>query len=128
LNHFATPDFWHEYRLLPPEVRDLADKSFQLLKSNPRHPSVRLKKAGILARDCLIPIEKLLLVREGDDQDGDADDGPNGKGKAYTAAASDSRTAANCPADPSFTLRLAMKVAYSFMKILPGGRKSNCSG
>jgi len=48
LKHFATPDFWHEYRLLPPEVRDLADKSFQLLKSNPRHPSLRLKKAGVL--------------------------------------------------------------------------------
>jgi hypothetical protein len=48
LNHFATPDFWYEYRQLPPEVRELADKSFQLLKSNPRHPSVRLKKAGNL--------------------------------------------------------------------------------
>jgi hypothetical protein len=47
LNHFATPDFWYHYRQLSPEVRDLADKSFQLLKSDPRHPSVRLKKVGI---------------------------------------------------------------------------------
>jgi hypothetical protein len=47
LNHFATPDFWYAYRLLPPEVRELADKNFQLLKNNPRHPSVRLKKVGI---------------------------------------------------------------------------------
>ena len=46
----------------------------------------------------------------------------------YTATARDSRTALSWPAEPSFTLRLAMKVAYSFMKILPGGRKSNCSG
>ncbi len=46
----------------------------------------------------------------------------------YAGTASDSRTAANCPAEPSFSFRLAMKVAYSFMKILPGGRKSNWSG
>jgi hypothetical protein len=32
---------------LPPEIRELADKNFQLLKSNPRHPSTRLKKLGI---------------------------------------------------------------------------------
>jgi len=31
---------------LPPDVRDLADKNFSLLKNDPRHPSVRLKKVG----------------------------------------------------------------------------------
>lgn len=44
--HHATPDFWVCYRALPAEVRDLADKSFALLKADPRHPSLRLKKAG----------------------------------------------------------------------------------
>jgi len=47
LKHFATPDFWFHYRQLPPEVQEIADKCFRLLKSDPRHPSVRLKKAGI---------------------------------------------------------------------------------
>jgi len=27
-------------------VRELADKNFQLLKANPRHASIRLKKVG----------------------------------------------------------------------------------
>ena len=29
------------------EVRELADKSFELLRGNPRHPSLRLKKIGV---------------------------------------------------------------------------------
>lgn len=48
LNHFADPDFWFQYRQLPGDIRALADKSFALLKSNPRHSSVRLKKIGVL--------------------------------------------------------------------------------
>jgi hypothetical protein len=46
MNHFATPDFWHCYRHLPKEVRDLADKNFVLLRQDPHHPSLRLKKVG----------------------------------------------------------------------------------
>jgi len=47
VNHFASPDFWFHYRQLPPEIRDLADKNFELLKQNLRHPSLRLKKVGV---------------------------------------------------------------------------------
>ena len=46
MNHFASPQFWFHYRQLPPEIRELADKNFKLLKENPRHPSLRLKKVG----------------------------------------------------------------------------------
>ena len=46
MNHFATPDFWHCYRQLPKEVRELADKNFALMQQDPRHPSLRLKKVG----------------------------------------------------------------------------------
>ena len=46
MNHFAFPRFWHNYRQLPIEVRELADKNYQLLRANPRHPSLRLKKVG----------------------------------------------------------------------------------
>jgi hypothetical protein len=46
LKHFATPEFWDYYRQLPAEICDLADKKFSLLKSDPRHSSVRLKKVG----------------------------------------------------------------------------------
>ncbi len=46
LNHFATPEFWACYRLLPTEVRQLADKNFALMKLNSSHPSIRLKQIG----------------------------------------------------------------------------------
>lgn len=48
MNHFATPGFWASYRALPDEVRDLADKSFALLKADPHHRSLRLKRIGPL--------------------------------------------------------------------------------
>ncbi len=41
---FADPDFWFYYRQLPDGVRALADKNFELLKADPRHSSVRLKR------------------------------------------------------------------------------------
>jgi hypothetical protein len=46
VNHSATPDFWACYRALPSAVRDLADKSFSLLKTNQHHPSLHLKQIG----------------------------------------------------------------------------------
>jgi hypothetical protein len=46
LNHFATPGFWFHYRQLPPDIRELADKNFALLRNDPRHPSLRFKKIG----------------------------------------------------------------------------------
>jgi hypothetical protein len=46
VNHFATPEFWFHYRQLPEDVRALADRCFQLLQADPRHPSLRLKKVG----------------------------------------------------------------------------------
>jgi hypothetical protein len=46
LRHFASPDFWACYRRLPADVRKLADKNFELLKADPRHPSLRFKKIG----------------------------------------------------------------------------------
>ena len=47
MKHFATPEFWAHYRRLPAGIRELADKNFALLKQNPQHPSLRLKKVGI---------------------------------------------------------------------------------
>jgi len=32
--------------MLPAEVQDLADSNFELLKENPQHPSLYLKKVG----------------------------------------------------------------------------------
>lgn len=48
MKHFVDPDFWFHYDKLPEAIRVLADKNFELLKSDPRHPSIRLKKIGVL--------------------------------------------------------------------------------
>jgi hypothetical protein len=48
LKHSANPRFWQRYRRLPPEIQKLADEKFALLKSDPRHSSLRLKKVGRL--------------------------------------------------------------------------------
>ena len=44
--HKAHPEFWAAYRQLPDDIRALADRNFQLLKDNPRHPSLRFRKVG----------------------------------------------------------------------------------
>lgn len=46
MRHLATASFWRLYGELPAPVRRLADKSFELLKSNPRRPALRFKKIG----------------------------------------------------------------------------------
>jgi hypothetical protein len=46
MSHFTTPDFWFHYRRLPQNVRELADKNFALLRNDPHHPSLRLKRIG----------------------------------------------------------------------------------
>jgi hypothetical protein len=48
LKHFASSKFWALYQALPEDVRELADKNYQLLKSNPRHPSLHFKRIGEL--------------------------------------------------------------------------------
>jgi hypothetical protein len=48
LKHFASPRFWRCYRRLPQAIRNLADKNFKLLKSDPQRPALRLKQIGDL--------------------------------------------------------------------------------
>ncbi len=46
MKHLAGPSFWECYNRLPQQIRDQADKNFSLLKDDPRHPSLHIKKAG----------------------------------------------------------------------------------
>lgn len=48
MNHRATPRFWECYQRLPEEVQRLADRCYDLLKQDPRHPSLHFKKIGEL--------------------------------------------------------------------------------
>jgi hypothetical protein len=38
--------FWRHYQTLPVDIQKLADKQFGLLKANPQHPSLHLKKVS----------------------------------------------------------------------------------
>jgi len=46
MKHLASPAFWTAYGALPRHIRDLADKNFELLKRQPDHPSLHLKRIG----------------------------------------------------------------------------------
>lgn len=46
MKHFTSIAFWEHYELLPTSIRQVADKNFELLKANPDHPSLHLKKVG----------------------------------------------------------------------------------
>jgi hypothetical protein len=46
VKHFASSKFWDAYRRLPEHIRVLADKTYTVLKEDPRHPSLHFKKVG----------------------------------------------------------------------------------
>lgn len=46
VTHHAALAFWDRYHALPASIQPLADKAFALLKTDPRHPALHLKKVG----------------------------------------------------------------------------------
>jgi len=46
LKHKTASSFWTCYENLPVDIRNLADKNFQILKADPSHPSLQFKKVG----------------------------------------------------------------------------------
>ena len=46
MSHSAGPSFWSTYNALPPSVQRVADRNFEILKENPKHPSLHFKRTG----------------------------------------------------------------------------------
>lgn len=46
MNHHTSPEFWEAFERLPSEIQDLARGNYELLRENPRHPSLHFKKVG----------------------------------------------------------------------------------
>jgi hypothetical protein len=44
--HRATSRFWESLERLPEPVQNTARRNFEILKSNPAHPSLHFKKVG----------------------------------------------------------------------------------
>jgi hypothetical protein len=48
MNHHTTAYFWECYGGLPEAVQRLADANYELLRADPRHPSLHFKRVGRL--------------------------------------------------------------------------------
>ena len=46
MRHRANPKFWRFYERLSADIQSLADDNYELLKADPRHPSLHFKKVG----------------------------------------------------------------------------------
>ncbi|WP_017294364.1 ParE family toxin-like protein [Geminocystis herdmanii] len=44
--HYTNRKFWLFYNQLPKDIQQLADVSYELLKTNPSHPSLHFKKVN----------------------------------------------------------------------------------
>lgn len=66
MRHVATRRFWTAYRQLQPSVRGLADRSFEILKRDPHHPSLHLKKVGRFWSARVGLSHRALAVHQGD--------------------------------------------------------------
>ncbi len=67
MRHLATSRFWRLYQALSRQVRELADRNFDLLKENPRHPSLHFKKVGNLWSARVGLQYRALAAEEGED-------------------------------------------------------------
>ncbi|MFD2570244.1 hypothetical protein ACFSUS_06330 [Spirosoma soli] len=46
MTHKTFARFWKRYSDLPRDIQELADKNYELLKSDPFHPSLHFKRLG----------------------------------------------------------------------------------
>lgn len=67
MKHFATPEFWQAYNLLPVALRKLADRNFDQLKADPHHPSLHFKQVGRYWSVRIGLHYRAVAVRDGDD-------------------------------------------------------------
>jgi len=67
VRHRASQRFWQSYDRLPSHIRKLADKSFELLKQDPHHPSIHFKKIGRFWSARVGLYYRALAVENGED-------------------------------------------------------------
>lgn len=44
MESYCLPDFWERYNALPKDVKETADKAFDLWRADQSHPSIQFKK------------------------------------------------------------------------------------
>ncbi len=68
MRHFKDPRFQPLYDALPNAIRELADKNFALLKSDPKHPSLHFKRVRGDLWSVRVGRKHRALAIEGDDR------------------------------------------------------------
>jgi hypothetical protein len=67
MRHLASSRFWKNYDVLLPEIQALANKNFELLKTDFAHPSLRFKKVGRYWSVRVGLTHRALAVEDGED-------------------------------------------------------------
>lgn len=67
MKHHATADFWDAYGRLPQHIKKLADENFELLKSDPKHPSLHFKRIGRFWSARVGKSWRALAIQDSDD-------------------------------------------------------------
>ncbi|MFO1422374.1 MAG: hypothetical protein U1F70_01790 [Candidatus Competibacteraceae bacterium] len=65
--HRTTPRFWKHFENLPAPVREVAEKNFELLRTDPTHPSLHFKRVGKLWSVRAGSNHRALAIEDGDD-------------------------------------------------------------
>jgi len=65
--HRATAHFWKCFKNTPESVRKISKKNFELLKTNPSHPSLHFKKVGNFWSTRAGMTHRALAVEDGND-------------------------------------------------------------
>ena len=65
--HRTTGQFWQRRNALPPNVQEQANRSFALLKANPKHPSLHFKKVGPFWSARVGQAYRALAIEDGED-------------------------------------------------------------
>ncbi len=65
--HKTAPRFWRQFQELPASVRQTAHRNFELLKENPRHPSLRFRNVGHYWSARVSASYRAVAVQDGDD-------------------------------------------------------------
>lgn len=66
MTHHASARFWHHYNQLPSKIQSLADANFELLKANPRHPSLHFKRVARFWSARVGDHYRAIAVQDGD--------------------------------------------------------------
>jgi hypothetical protein len=65
--HRTTERFWRCFAKLPEAVQELANRNFQTLKADPKHPSLHFKKVGTFWSARIGLDHRAIAVEDGPD-------------------------------------------------------------